>query len=58
MGQHSRERTEDFHKRRLDIFCKLQVKTLIEQQNFERLVRTGFIIREEDGDHTKNTNGS
>ncbi len=48
MGQHSRERTEDFHKRRLGIFCKLQVKEIMEQQNFERLIRAGIIMREKE----------
>ena len=59
MGQKSRERTEDFHKRRMDIFCKPQIKEIVEQQNFERLVRAGIIIQEEeDGDHKKNTKTS
>ena len=51
MGQHSRERTEDFHKQRLDIFCKLKVKEIMEQQNFEKLIRAGIIVREKEEDN-------
>ena len=43
MGQYKKERTEDFHKRRMDAFCKFQTKTIIEQQNFELLIKTGVI---------------